>query len=92
MNDDKGITPPTLEGKKPIDSTPLYNIYEPTWFHCGESQFRYVCKAHEEAMGCYYCEFDYSQPCDHAGELPSSEMDALRAILQANIMKSKGRK
>jgi hypothetical protein len=82
----------TLQANKPIDSTVLYNIYEPTFMCCDQSQFTYYCKAHEEKMGCYFCQFDYSEPCGHGGELPQSEMDALRAILQASIIKSKERK
>ena len=48
-----------------IDSNEFYTIHDPTWICCDEIQFKYYCKAHNEKMGCYYCEFDYSQPCDH---------------------------
>jgi len=50
-----------------IDQTKFYTIHEPTWMCCDESQFTYVCKAHGEKMGCYFCEFDYDKPCDHEG-------------------------
>jgi hypothetical protein len=50
-----------------IDETKFYTIHEPTWMCCDEFQFTYVCKAHGEKMGCYFCEFDYDKPCDHEG-------------------------
>jgi hypothetical protein len=34
------------------------------FFHCDETQFRHYCEKHFEAQGCYYCEFDYSAPCE----------------------------
>ena len=33
-------------------------------FCCDEFQYATYCEAHDEPMGCYYCEFDYSIPCD----------------------------
>lgn len=48
-----------------IDTTEFYTIHEPTYMHCDQLQFTYVCIAHREAMGCYFCEFDYNEPCDH---------------------------
>jgi hypothetical protein len=47
-----------------IDQNEFYLIKDEQRFCCGESQFRYVCKSHGEAMGCYYCEFDYSNDCE----------------------------
>jgi hypothetical protein len=47
-----------------IDQNEFYLIKDEMLFHCDESQFVHVCKACGEQMGCYYCEFDYSQPCD----------------------------
>ncbi len=47
-----------------IDQNEFYLIKDEQRFCCGESQFRYVCKSHGEAMGCYYCEFDYSTDCE----------------------------
>jgi hypothetical protein len=47
-----------------IDQTEFYEIMDKLWMHCDESQFTYYCKAHGEQMGCYYCEFDYTKPCD----------------------------
>jgi hypothetical protein len=46
-----------------IDQNKFYTIHEPTFMCCDQSQFRYVCKAHGESMGCYFCEFDYTQEC-----------------------------
>jgi hypothetical protein len=34
-----------------------------TFIHCDEVQFRHYCEKHFEVQGCYYCEFDYSEPC-----------------------------
>ena len=31
---------------------------------CGEFQYKTYCYAHDEYQGCYYCEFDYSKPCE----------------------------
>jgi hypothetical protein len=50
--------------KKYIDETEFYFIKDEMKFHCDESQFVYVCKAHGEQMGCYYCEFDYDTDCE----------------------------
>jgi hypothetical protein len=47
-----------------IDQTEFYLIQDESHFCCDEMQFRYVCKAHDEYMGCYFCEFDYNKPCD----------------------------
>lgn len=30
---------------------------------CDEFQPVFYCIAHDEPQGCYYCEFDYDQPC-----------------------------
>jgi len=50
-----------------IDQNEFYLILDEMRFCCGESQFKYVCKAHGEAQGCYYHEFDYDQPCECEG-------------------------
>ena len=50
--------------KEYIDENEFYFVIDEMRFCCDESQFRYVCKAHGEAMGCYYCEFDYSKDCE----------------------------
>ena len=70
-----------------IDSNEHYTIFNEMRMCCGENQFRYVCKEHETDMGCYFCEFDYSKPCGHGGQLPASEMKALRAQLVTNAEK-----
>lgn len=51
---------------KILSQIEFYNILDETnfFFCCGESQFIHICKAHDEVMGCYYCEFDYSKPCE----------------------------
>lgn len=50
-----------------IDSNEFYNIIDRQRFCCDESQFIYICKAHGEQQGCYFCEFDYSEPCECEG-------------------------
>ena len=47
-----------------IDENEFYFILDEIKFHCDEQQFVYVCKAHGEQLGCYFCEFDYSQDCE----------------------------
>jgi hypothetical protein len=47
-----------------LDENEFYFILDEMKFHCDESQFVYVCKAHGEQMGCYYCEFDYDKECE----------------------------
>ena len=49
---------------EPIDSTKFYLVYEPTFMCCDESQFKYVCKAHGESMGCMFCVFNPDEPCE----------------------------
>jgi len=49
---------------KKIDENNFYTIHEPTFMCCDQSQFRHVCKKHGEFMGCYFCQFNYSQPCE----------------------------
>jgi hypothetical protein len=41
-----------------------YYQTEDGFFCCDEYQYRTYCEAHVELMGCYYCEFDYSKPCE----------------------------
>jgi hypothetical protein len=48
-----------------IDTTEFYEIADETWMHCDASQFKHYCIAHNELMGCYFCEFDYTKPCGH---------------------------
>lgn len=47
-----------------IDQTEFYNIVDKLFVCCDEHQFTYYCKAHEEKMGCQFCEFDPYQKCD----------------------------
>ena len=47
-----------------IDQNQFYEIVDTMRFCCDESQFIYVCKSHSEQMGCYFCEFDYSNDCE----------------------------
>jgi len=47
-----------------LDENQFYFIKDEQHLCCDELQFKYVCKAHGETMGCYYCEFDYSQECE----------------------------
>jgi hypothetical protein len=47
-----------------IDQNEFYLIKDEQLLCCDELQFKYVCKTHEETMGCYYCEFDYSENCE----------------------------
>lgn len=47
-----------------IDTNEFYEIIDRQHYCCDESQFIYVCKAHGEQQGCYFCEFDYSAPCE----------------------------
>jgi hypothetical protein len=49
---------------KSIDSTTHYVIKDEQHHCCGELQFRYVCKKHQNRMGCMFCEFDPYNPCD----------------------------
>ena len=52
-----------------IDSTEHYIILDVQHLCCDQSQFVYVCKHCEERMGCYFCEFDYTErhDCDMMG-------------------------
>ena len=47
-----------------IDQTQHYEIVDRLFVCCDEHQFRYVCKAHGESMGCQFCEFDPYQKCE----------------------------
>ena len=49
---------------KIIDSTEDYNILDVMHRCCEETQFKYICKKCGEFMGCYFCEFDYTEPHD----------------------------
>ena len=46
-----------------IDQTKHYNIIDEIHICCDAQQFRHICKAHGEYMGCYFCTFDYTEPC-----------------------------
>jgi hypothetical protein len=46
-----------------IDQTKYYNIIDEIHICCDAQQFRHICKAHGEYMGCYFCTFDYTEPC-----------------------------
>lgn len=48
-----------------IDQNTYYTIKEPSiWRGCCDTvQFQYFCKAHSEAMGCYFCDFSYTEEC-----------------------------
>lgn len=39
-----------------------YTDMEPLF--CCDFQYRTICEKHDEVQGCYYCEFDYSKPCE----------------------------
>lgn len=47
-----------------IDSTEFFYIIDEQHYCCDESQFKYYCKNCYEWQGCYYCSFDYNQPCE----------------------------
>ena len=47
-----------------IDENEFYNIADELHSCCGESHFKYYCKNCEEFMGCYFCEFDYTEKCE----------------------------
>jgi len=53
--------------KEYLHETEFYFIVDEIKIHCDEQQFIYVCKAHGETMGCYFCEFDYSTDCECEG-------------------------
>ena len=49
-----------------IDDEKYYYIEDEQHYCCDESQFKYYCKICDEFMGCYFCEFSYTEPhgCD----------------------------
>lgn len=47
-----------------IDKTEFYRIVDKQHFCCDESQFKYYCESCDEFMGCYFCEFDYTEKHD----------------------------
>lgn len=47
-----------------IETTDYYRIVGETYLCCDELMFRYYCLDCEEFMGCYYCQFDYTEPCE----------------------------
>ena len=38
-----------------------YRIIDEPHYCCGEFMFRYYCVKCDEFMGCYFCEFDYTE-------------------------------
>lgn len=49
---------------KTIDSNKYYDIKDEQFICCGETQFKYVCKAHGNTQDCYYCSFNPDEACD----------------------------
>jgi hypothetical protein len=49
-----------------------YWIWDISHICCDEIQFKYQCRYCEEMMGCYFCEFDYSEPCDCQSDMVGS--------------------
>jgi hypothetical protein len=49
---------------KVIDKVQYYNIMDDLFVCCDEHQFRYYCKAHDERMGCQFCEFNPYSECE----------------------------
>ena len=47
-----------------IDENEFYFIKDEMLYCCDESQFKHVCKAHGETMGCYFCEFNDVENCE----------------------------
>ncbi len=54
-----------------IHKTKYYEIKGDRFVCCGEVQYRHACKAHDEIMGCQYCEFDPYAPCECEGATPA---------------------
>jgi len=46
-----------------IDETKDYIILDEMHYCCEEAQFKYICKKCGDFMGCYFCEFNYTEPC-----------------------------
>ena len=44
-----------------VDATHFYTVSDTYHMCCGEVMFRYNCKSCGEFMGCYFCEFDYTE-------------------------------
>ena len=47
--------------------TKVNNFYYSTgesFFCCDEQVIKMFCEPHGEFMGCYFCEFDYTDPCE----------------------------
>ena len=38
-----------------------YRVIDEPHYCCGEFMFRYYCVNCDEFMGCYFCEFDYTE-------------------------------
>lgn len=49
-----------------------YWIWDISHICCDEIQFKYQCRNCEEMMGCYFCEFDYTEPCDCQSDMVGS--------------------
>ena len=46
-----------------IDQTQYFYVIDEQHIHCDEVQFVYRCKKCGEKQVCYYCTFDYNEPC-----------------------------
>lgn len=51
-----------------IDGSKYFNIINQQYVHCGETQFIYQCKTCGYEPLCYYCGFDYNQPCEECSD------------------------
>jgi len=47
-----------------IHDTEFYRVSDSTYYCCDEFMFRHYCLTCEEFMGCYFCEFDYTEKHD----------------------------
>ena len=47
-----------------IDKTENYFIWDLSFIHCSEIQFKYQCKSCSTMMGCQFCQFDPYGKCD----------------------------
>jgi hypothetical protein len=51
-----------------------YWIWDISHICCDEIQFKYQCRVCDEFMDCYYCSFDYDEPCDCQYDMVVSEI------------------
>jgi hypothetical protein len=61
-----------------IDKTDHYLIWDISHYCCDEAQFKYQCRVCDEMMGCYFCSFDYSEPCDCQYDMVVSEISTTK--------------